>query len=306
MFEKNSISAFFLTKDAVLSCYACGKTSGLVIDAGASGTVISPVQDGWIDMKGVNRSAVGGRILDSHVSTLLKKVVPGPIKPSFRLNKTVSDWGVQVTENLTLGSVHPSYDALMNLEIGRDFKESVCRMADSTVVDTDPRFTNLPLIPYELPDGTLVDVGIERFLLPELYIDPSPINFDHSDLLNLHSPSHQKIEGSRDSLPTLIRESVLKSEIDVQIMLLANMVFTGGSSNIDGLNERIRSELEKLVHQAAPGWRIKATSTGAGERSICTWLGGSILASLGAFHDMWITKAEYDEVGSAVVDKKCP
>lgn len=307
MFEKNSTSAFFLTKDAVLSCYACGKTSGLVIDAGASGTVVAPVQDGWVDMKGVNRSVVGGRVLDSHVSTLLKKTIPGgSIRPAFRLNKTVTEWGVQVSDNLTLGSVHPSFDSFMALEVGRDFKESVCRMADSTVVDTDPRFTNLPLIPYELPDGTMVDVGIERFQIPELYIDPTVVNFDHPDLVNLQSSQHQRIAGSKDSLPTLIRDSCLKSEIDVQIMLLANMVFTGGCSSIDGFNERIRSELEKLVHQAAPGWRIKATSTGEKERNVCTWLGGSILASLGAFHEMWITKAEYEEVGSAIVDKKCP
>lgn len=313
MFEKNSTSAFFLTKDAVLSCYACGKTSGLVIDAGASGTVIAPVQDGWVDMKGVSRSAVGGRVLDSHVSTLLKKSTPGggPIKPSYRLSKTVTEWGgVQVTDNLTLGTVQPSYDALMNLELGRDFKESVCRMADSTVVDTDPRFTNLPLIPYELPDGTMVDVGIERFQIPELYIDPSPVNFDHPDLVNLQSPSHPRISGSRDSLPVLIRDSVLKSEIEVQINLLANMVFSGGCTGLEGFNERIRSEVERLVHAAAPGWRIKSTSAGSmgsPERGGLTpWLGGSILASLGAFHEMWITKAEYEEVGSAIVDKKCP
>jgi len=36
------------------------------------------------------------------------------------------------------------------------------------------------------------------------------------------------------------------------------------------------------------------------------WIGGSILASLGAFHQMWMSKAEYDEHGSVIVDRKCP
>jgi len=37
MFETFDVPAVFLCKDAVLSCYAVGRTSGLVIDCGASG-----------------------------------------------------------------------------------------------------------------------------------------------------------------------------------------------------------------------------------------------------------------------------
>jgi hypothetical protein len=37
MFETFEVPALFMSKDAVLSCYAVGRTSGLVIDCGASG-----------------------------------------------------------------------------------------------------------------------------------------------------------------------------------------------------------------------------------------------------------------------------
>ena len=67
MFEKYSVPAFFLSKDAVLASYACGKTGGLVIDVGASGTVVTPVQDGWVDTKGMCRTAAGGRLIDAHI-----------------------------------------------------------------------------------------------------------------------------------------------------------------------------------------------------------------------------------------------
>lgn len=66
----------------------------------------------------------------------------------------------------------------MILETCRDFKESISRMADNTLTD-DPRYTNLPLIPYELPDGTMVDVGVERFQLSEVIIDPTPLETNH-------------------------------------------------------------------------------------------------------------------------------
>ena len=42
------------------------------------------------------------------------------------------------------------------------------------------------------------------------------------------------------------------------------------------------------------------------ERKFSTWIGGSILASLGSFQSLWIGKAEYDECGSFIIEKRCP
>jgi actin-related protein len=42
------------------------------------------------------------------------------------------------------------------------------------------------------------------------------------------------------------------------------------------------------------------------ERKYATWIGGSILASLGSFQQMWVSKKEFDETGVAIVHKKCP
>eukprot|EP01038_Epipyxis_sp_PR26KG_P006811 gene6811-9327_t len=338
MFETYNIPAFFLAKDSVLSCYACGKTSGLVVDFGSSGTVISPVVDGWVDMKGLNRSLIGGRLLDSYVSTLIKKSVQtrmysstsnisnnyNYLRPNFRIIKKVnvdSPKGISVTDNTELGTVHKSYDSYMNLELSRDFKESVSRMADSTVIDTDPRFTNIPLIPYELPDGTVVDVGIERFQLPELFIDSSPLLnnniyvnniINNQDFINMTYHYNKELEpikplpGSMESLPKLILESILRSDHDQYSVLASNIVLTGGGSCFDGISDRLKLSLDQLIHTTAPSWKVKLTSLNENERMLCPWLGGSILASLDSFHEMWISKQEYEEFGSLVVDRKCP
>jgi len=42
------------------------------------------------------------------------------------------------------------------------------------------------------------------------------------------------------------------------------------------------------------------------ERKYSTWVGGSILSSLGSFQSLWIGKGEYDDHGSSIVEKKCP
>lgn len=41
------------------------------------------------------------------------------------------------------------------------------------------------------------------------------------------------------------------------------------------------------------------------ERKFSVWIGGSILASLSTFQQMWIAKSEYDESGPSIVHRKC-
>uniref|UniRef100_A0A3B3TM10 Uncharacterized protein n=1 Tax=Poecilia latipinna TaxID=48699 RepID=A0A3B3TM10_9TELE len=40
-------------------------------------------------------------------------------------------------------------------------------------------------------------------------------------------------------------------------------------------------------------------------RQLSVWSGGSILASLSSFQEMWISKQEYDESGPGIVHRKC-
>ncbi|CAF4723531.1 unnamed protein product, partial [Rotaria sp. Silwood2] len=41
------------------------------------------------------------------------------------------------------------------------------------------------------------------------------------------------------------------------------------------------------------------------EPKYSVWSGGSILASLSTFQQMWISKQEYDESGPSIVHRKC-
>lgn len=52
--------------------------------------------------------------------------------------------------------------------------------------------------------------------------------------------------------------------------------------------------------------KIHAAGTSA-ERRFGNWIGGSVLASLGTFHQMWVSKQEYEENGGmALLEKRCP
>ncbi|KAJ1746018.1 NuA4 histone acetyltransferase subunit, partial [Coemansia sp. RSA 1591] len=96
--------------------------------------------------------------------------------------------------------------------------------------------------------------------------------------------------------------SVMASDMDLRPHLLNSVVLAGGSTLFPGFVDRLSVSLQEMCQ----GSRIKLHSPSSDmERKVTTWLGGSILASLGTFHQLWISRAEYDEHGASIVDKKC-
>ena len=47
LFERMQAPSIFLCKDAVLSSFACGRSTAIVLDSGADFTTATPVHDGY-------------------------------------------------------------------------------------------------------------------------------------------------------------------------------------------------------------------------------------------------------------------
>ena len=92
----------------------------------------------------------------------------------------------------------------------------------------------------------------------------------------------------------------MKCDIDMRKDLYMNLVLSGGSTMFPGLPERMNKEMSARVPQSM---RVKVVAPP--ERKFSVWIGGSILASLSTFADMWITKEQYEEFGPKIVHKKC-
>mmetsp|Transcript_26978 Transcript_26978/g.35864 ORF Transcript_26978/g.35864 Transcript_26978/m.35864 type:complete len:480 (+) Transcript_26978:3-1442(+) len=133
--------------------------------------------------------------------------------------------------------------------------------------------------------------------------------------------SSQIGELTSSPLPAMVCDAAFKCDRDQQAQLLGNVILCGGGACIGGttstgdtlppdyhyaMTDRLRDEVESIIHTHTPGWRVKVLSPNIPERAICSWLGGSILGSLGTFHDMWITRKEYEEFGPSIVNRKCP
>ncbi|CAF3302232.1 unnamed protein product [Rotaria socialis] len=67
---------------------------------------------------------------------------------------------------------------------------------------------------------------------------------------------------------------------------------------------RIADRMQKEITSLAPS-TMKIKIIAPPERKYSVWIGGSILASLSTFQQMWISKQEYDESGPSIVHRKC-
>jgi len=135
---------------------------------------------------------------------------------------------------------------------------------------------------YELPDGNVIVIGNERFRCPEVLFQPSLIGKEAS---GIHDCTFQ---------------TIMKCDVDIRKDLYANIVMSGGTTMFPGIAERMTKELTAL---APSTMKIKVVAPP--ERKYSVWIGGSILASLSTFQQMWISKAEYDESGPSIVHRKC-
>ena len=88
--------------------------------------------------------------------------------------------------------------------------------------------------------------------------------------------------------------------MDIRKDLYANTVLSGGTTMFTGIAERMEKEVKALAPQS-----MKIKIVAPPERKYSVWIGGSILASLSTFQQMWISKEEYDESGPSIVHRKC-
>lgn len=351
LFEYMDAPAVFLARDAVLSCYACGRTTGVVVDVGHLGSTVTPVFDGFVEQQGIIRSPIGAAAMDEHVLQRLDKHVVANLgrgkecMPLYQVRSKDKNKRADVFHRLTRLNVATAAreELALTADIGYDAQEHV---------NSGRR---LPKYPYQLPDGTLIDIeSEERYNITELFFGRDDGNthvreeycFRHnkqSEAAALaaensvdsikstknginsnisketNSTSNQSSSSAPGSanlfspvpmsshpLPNIICDSAFLCDRDQQAQLLGNVILSGGGSCSEYFPDRIREEVEGIIHTHTPGWKVKVLAPPIPERSVGAWLGGSILASLGSFNEMWMTKKEYEEVGSALVNRKCP
>ncbi|KAI0590072.1 actin [Pyrenophora tritici-repentis] len=290
--------AFFLQKTGVLAAFASGKASGIIIDVGASHTSVTPVLDGMVLRKGVQKSPLAGNFVSEQIRTSFKQAQPEvPLTPHYMVKSKIPvDAGQPAQATYKTFPTPPTDSFRLNEEerILTSFKESVVEVwpGPGRFNANEELAKSMPGRPFEMPDGWNQVFGIERFRAAEGL-------FDATAALATETTPQPKPE---QTIPKLVQAAVQQVDADQRPLLLSNIVVTGGSTLLYKFNERLNYEINAIY----PSTRNKLIAPGSVvERKYAAWIGGSILASLGSFHQLWISRKEYEEHGAGIVEKRC-
>ena len=301
--------AFYLGRSGVMAAFSAGRATALVIDIGASTTSVTPVHDGMMLKKGVQRSNIAGNFISSQVRNMLATNQPQPITitPHYLVSsKQPVDAGAPA--NAVYRTFPPGFNppqqSFRRYQEERtllEFKELVVQVwtGPTPLVGQEDMARGQMGKPFEFPDGYNQLFTAERFRVAESLFDhrayiPAPPSTEEGDIFPAPGPEK--------TILALVKQSLAQVDVDIRPTLLANVVLTGGSSLFPGLLERVNSELTRMY----PSTRVRMHASGnVVERKFGSWIGGSIMASLGTFHQMWISKKEYEEHGAGIVEKRC-
>jgi len=289
MFEKYGIPAMFICKSSVLSAFSCGRSTCLVFDSGHSMTYAVPVHDGYALQKSMLKFDIAGNWVTSELQKLVEGTMGVNVIPHYKFNK--SSRGDQfVAEYLSNIRDDPSYEQFWKREILRDMKETCLSVGEDLSsslnnVGNIGMSSNLTNSTYELPDGRLVELGEEKNSILEKVFYPikeTPGFFGY----------HQ-----------MILDTISKGDVDIRKELSSNIFVCGGNTLFSNFPERLQKQLLNASPQALKIKLILHPSSA--ERKFSSWIGGSILSSLGTFHQLWLSKIEYDEHGAMIIERKC-
>ena len=110
IFEKYESPALFVSKDAVLSCFAAGRATGMVLDSGGGKTTSVPVYDGYVLQQAIVRSHIAGKRLDEEFKVkFASDYSDTPVLPGYLTSKKDMGGGKFIVTVHDFPLTHPSY-----------------------------------------------------------------------------------------------------------------------------------------------------------------------------------------------------
>ena len=244
LFDTLKIGQLFFASQPILSLFSTSSTSGAVLESGDGVTQSCIIYEGYSIPGSYKRINLGGKEVTEYLHYLLNK-------KGYDLKN--SD-GFQITKKI---------------------KEESCE-----TYPFDNR-NNSEIKNYTLPDDSIIEIGEERRLAPEILFNPLLREYEYP------------------GLPEILSESINKTNVDLKLQLYGSILLSGGNTNIKGMKERMYKEIKKLAPKNA---KVRLHTPSNPEN--CSWIGGNIISSLEMSKEMWISNNEWMEKGEYIINTR--
>ncbi|KAL7137738.1 hypothetical protein ABFS83_10G112800 [Erythranthe nasuta] len=268
----------------------------LVVDSGFSFTHAAPVFQNFTLNYGVKRMDLGGKALTNYLKELVSYRSVNVMDESFIIDDVKEKLcfvSLDVQRDLNLAR-KPGNDNILRctyvLPDGITYMKGFVKdpneanryqtlnldhgetdyMERQVVNDKPQDKRNIDLTKTEF------SLSNERFLVPEMIFRPADLGMNQAGLAEC-------IVRAVNSCNPLLHP-----------VLYESITLTGGNTLFPGFAQRLEKELRPLVPDE---YKLKITTLE--DPILGVWRGGSLLASSPDFETMCVTKAEYEELGSA-------
>lgn len=159
LFEKFNAPAMYVSIQAVLSLYASGRTTGVVLDCGDGVSHAVPVYEGFSIPSSIRRIDIAGRDITENMQVQLRKA-------GHVFHTSAEKEIVRVMKEKT------SYVALDPRKEEKEIEQGRWKVEKKDVE-------------YTLPDGRKIKLGAERFRAPEILFEPELIGSEYQGVHQL-------------------------------------------------------------------------------------------------------------------------